>query len=78
MGIELGKTWFVHREEMKGGVGYVGKNSTHTHKGDKRGRRNRVGDGKYVRRLLTQGKETEGGRGRGFLGWSHEGELWLI
>jgi hypothetical protein len=48
VGIELGRTQLVHREETKGGMGYVGKNLTHKHKGDERGRRNQVGDGKYV------------------------------
>jgi hypothetical protein len=38
VGIELGRVRLLHREEMKGGVGYVGKNPTHTQKRDERGK----------------------------------------
>jgi hypothetical protein len=58
VGIELGRIRLVHREETKGGLGCVGKNPTHAQKGDERGRRIWVGDGKYIRK--HRGKETKG------------------
>jgi hypothetical protein len=60
VGIELGKIRLVHREEMKGGLGYLGKNSTHAQKGDERERRICVGDGKYVHRHMEKRWKGEG------------------